>query len=548
MQIKLRAIRNQTVHLLVDSPFKVLVTLACIAAVWLGLYGLFRMIFNYFEQSSLEAAIAIPMVFNYFFVAMLVMLAISNAIIAYSSLFTMDEAEFLLSTPVKPRSYVLLKYLETLIFSSWSLIIMGLPLMIAMADVHDEPWIYYPFFLAYFVFFVPIPGAVGLLLAWIMARFMSRNVRRRIITVLAVAAAAGTVWFIRSVQVGEDGSTRWLSNFLYKISFIQSALLPSSWVAKGVESSIQFRTGDAIAYLVVTISNAAFLSMLAVTVVSRKFSVAFDRALSAGGSVARRASTPHAGVAGRVFFYLPKYMRLVAAKDLRMFIRDPLQWTQLGVLSGLMVLYLVNLPRFSNVTPLDGWGMIIPFLNFGALSFILATFTSRFVFPLVSLEGRQMWLIGLLPLSSAQILAAKFAFAMTVSLSVALSTTVLAAVVLQMPFDWALIQIGVTVAVCTGLCGLAVGTGARLPEFNQRSAARIANGFGGTVNLILSVGLVMSMLVGMGFIGWYNKDYGFQNSVNLDTVVIAILVSAIGVFGGAFALWIGARHLSRAEI
>ena len=134
-----------------------------------------------------------------------------------------------------------------------------------------------------------------------------------------------------------------------------------------------------------------------------RFSVAFDHASSMRGSDRRPSSRPAGGLAGYIFFYLPMRMRLIAAKDMRTFFRAPLQWTQLVILFGLMALYLVNVPRFSGHNPLDGWGMIIPYLNFGAISFILATFTSRFVFPLVSLEGHQMWLIGMLPLTAREI-------------------------------------------------------------------------------------------------------------------------------------------------
>jgi hypothetical protein len=167
---------------------------------------------------------------------------------------------------------------------------------------------------------------------------------------------------------------------------------------------------------------------------------------------------------------------------------------------------------------------------------------------MVSLEGYQMWLIGMLPLTARQILFAKFAFAMTVSTAVAVGTTVLAAVMLQMPAAWAALQVVVTAAVCVGLCGFAVGIGGRLPIFGERNAARIANGFGGTVNLIVSVTLVLVMLVGMVWLGVANQHQGFKGPVDGDTLLIAAAVALLGVVSGALALAIGARHLRRVEI
>ncbi|MCB9867303.1 MAG: hypothetical protein H6816_11810 [Phycisphaerales bacterium] len=174
LRMKARALSNRVTQAIIDAPVRFLATALCMAMVWVGLYFLFRAIFEYLRQSPLEAAVAIPMVFSFFFAALLVMLTISNAILAYMSLFLADEAPYLLSAPVSPRAYVALKYIETLLFSSWSLVLLGLPLMIAMANISDEPWFYYPLFLLFFLGFVPIPGALGLMLAWGAARFLCR--------------------------------------------------------------------------------------------------------------------------------------------------------------------------------------------------------------------------------------------------------------------------------------------------------------------------------------------------------------------------------------
>ncbi len=549
VRVKAVALRNRVSQAIADSPIKFLTTMALLGVVWVGLYLLFIAVFMFLKQSRMEAAIAIPMVFSFFFVAMLVMLTVSNAIIAYTSLFAVEEAAYLLSSPVPPRAYVWLKYFETLIFSSWSLVLLGLPLMFAMADVNsDAVGYYYLFFISFFICFVPIPGAAGLVLAWLIARFLDRNLRRRLIIIAALVLAGSLIWAIQSVTAQDAASDQWLTNFLLRINFVQSALLPSSWVVKGVEAAIESQTTLALSYLAVTVANAMFLSLIAVRIVSLKFMSAFDRALSSRGGERSTEASPAVGLASKVFFYLPLGQRLIAAKDLRTFFRDPIQWTQLVVLFGLMALYLVNVPKLSGAKPLEGWGMVIPFLNFGALSFILATFTSRFVFPLVSLEGQQLWLIGMLPLSAWQILVAKFAFAMTVSTCVAFSTTVLAVIMLKMPLDWAVLQVAVTVATCFGLCGFAVGIGARLPMFEQRNAARIANGFGGTVNLVISVMLVLTMLSGMGAVGYHNRMRGFDEALDGPTILIVGVMIAVALVGGFAAMAIGARHLRRAEI
>lgn len=548
LRTKMRGLLNRIRQGASQSPVKITTTALFLTAIWIGLYMLFVAIFHYFEQTPLEAAVAIPLVFNVFFVAMLVMLTISNAIIAYMSLFSADEAAYLLTAPVSPVSYVTLKYIETLVFSSWSLVLLGLPLMLALARVTQEPWYYYPLFLAYFISFVPIPGAAGLMLAWLIARFLTRKLRKRLLIITLACVMAFAIWSLLSLSAAEGAGDSWIRNFFYRVGFVQSSLFPSSWVSSGVDDALHYHTGRALMYLCVTLSNGLFWALLAIHITAGGFFTALDRALSNRGSDRRSPVSPDGGLAGRVFFYLPHRMRLIAAKDLRTFFRDPMQWTQLVILFGLMALYLLNLPRFTGGRPLEGWGMIIPFLNFGAISFILATFTSRFVFPLVSLEGHQLWLIGLLPITARQILLAKFAFAMTVAVGVAMTVTTLAAYMLQMPLRWALLQCAVTFAVCVGLCGFAVGFGARLPMFAERNAARIANGLGGTINLIASVGLVLSMLTGMAYLGIHNRFFGFAGPIDQPTILAAVGIAILGIGGGSTMMAIGARHLARIEV
>ena len=50
-------------------------------------------------------------------------------------------------------------------------------------------------------------------------------------------------------------------------------------------------------------------------------------------------------------------------------------------------------------------------LNLVATCLTLSTFTSRFIFPLLSLEGRKFWILGLLPIERKNLLYSKFWFA-----------------------------------------------------------------------------------------------------------------------------------------
>src|SRR5439155_23806628 len=51
---------------------------------------------------------------------------------------------------------------------------------------------------------------------------------------------------------------------------------------------------------------------------------------------------------------------------------------------------------------------LVSFLNLGLAGFVLASIAARFIFPAVSLEGRQMWLLRSSPLDLRALLWSKY--------------------------------------------------------------------------------------------------------------------------------------------
>jgi ABC-2 type transport system permease protein len=186
-------------------------------------------------------------------------------------------------------------------------------------------------------------------------------------------------------------------------------------------------------------------------------------------------------------FFLSPTMRLLIVKDLRLFRRDPVQWTQFLIFFGLLGLYFLNVRRFGyHDQNYRNWVNLISFMNLAVVGLILSTFTTRFIFPMISLEGRRFWILGLLPVRRETILWGKFLFAaigstVTCTLLVMLSDAMLRVE----PLTFFIHQLA-TVTLCVGLSAIAVGLGAMLPNLREESPSKIAAGFGGTLNLVVS--------------------------------------------------------------
>jgi len=181
-----------------------------------------------------------------------------------------------------------------------------------------------------------------------------------------------------------------------------------------------------------------------------------------------------------------------------MFRRDPVQWSQFLIFFCLLLLYFANVDRFrqdrADVSVLT-WVNIVSFLNLAVVGLILSTFTTRFIFPLISLEGRRFWILGRLPVERDTILWGKFLFAACGSWPPCAGLVLLSDSMLHVSLLVVLIHQVICLLLCIGLAGLAVGLGALMPDFREQSPSKIAAGFGGTINLVMSALYIMLIVL-----------------------------------------------------
>jgi len=195
---------------------------------------------------------------------------------------------------------------------------------------------------------------------------------------------------------------------------------------------------------------------------------------------------------------LPVQRREFIIKDLRLFFRDTTQWSQLILLGVLMVVYLFNiraLQLFSGEELPFFLVTLVVFLNQGLAGFVLAAIAARFIFPSISLEGRQMWLLRSSPLDLEALMWSKYWIGTLPLLVIALILTVLTNTLLEAsPFMMAL-SIGTIVLFTLAISGLALGFGALYPQFDTENAAQIPTSFGGLVFMMTTVSLLGLIIV-----------------------------------------------------
>jgi ABC-2 type transport system permease protein len=471
-------------------------------------------------------------------------------------LFSSEETSFLLSTPAPADQVFAFKYQGAVAFSSWAFVLLGSPILIAYGLILDQtPWYFYLVLPLFFLGFVLIPGSIGALLCLLIVNYVPRR-RKQVLMLGGLVVAAGAAWFIyRTVLVsrGNFGSRDWVNQLLGQFSLFQGVLVPAQWMARGLEATGRDQPVKVCYYLALVWSNGLLLYVLAAWTAQRLYRRGYNR-VATGGTIRRRYGGGWLdGLVGSTLGWLAPQTRLLIIKDFRTFRRDPAQWAQILIFVGLASLYFTNVGRFqqqdiSHTTQKN----VIGVLNLAATAFLLCAYTGRFIYPMLSLEGRKFWILGLLPLQRDRLLLGKFAFSAMGSLVIA--EFVVNFSNLMLSAGWVTIGLhSLTVAVLAlGLSGLSVGLGASMPNFQERDPSKLAVGFGGTLNLVAGL-LYLLVVIAVMVLPWH-IFVAFQGSDReINSWIVGWLLAGVtvgivlGVVAVVVPLRMGIRALRRME-
>ena len=480
---------------------------------WASLYGLFLEGFTFLE--ALHADV-VSLLFNAFFSSLMVMLVFSSGILLYAGLYCSTEARLLLTLPARAETIFGHKFQEAMWFSGWGFVLLGSPMLVAYGVEREAGWPYFALLLPFMVAFVVIPAAIGCILCMLMVAWLPR-LRMHLVSVAVAAVcltAACTGWAMFASGKVDTASPAWFEQTFARLAVTEQKLFPSWWLSSGLIDAANAGRG------------------------SRDGMVAILEALVNAGSAAGRP------------------LRLLLVKDLRLFRRDISQWSQFLIFFGLLGLYFLNLRSFNYN---NSYASMIGFLNLAVVGLILSTFTTRFVYPMISLEGRRFWILGLLPVHRDQIVWSKFLFSFVGGVLPCCGLVFLSDWMLGIRPALILVHEYCCVLLCLGLSGIAVGLGARMPDLRESSPAKISSGFGGTLSLVISSLFIMLVVIiaalpthlfllthalgqaapAKGLLTWAGGTGG--------TVASLVIVGLLGLAASAIPLTLGLRAFRRLE-
>jgi ABC-2 type transport system permease protein len=470
-----------------------------------GAYWLTSQLESYDELGDYLLRLGLSWLFLTFFS----FLAFSGVVTSLSTFFLADDLRLLLTTPVPVRRLFYARFFRTLTHASWMVVIFFAPVLIGIGRARCAGPGFYAATLLTTMPFVVLPVAAGSLVTLFLVNTFPARRARDILMLMGLLFAASLVMllrFIRPEQLMRVESLPDLTDFFSTLQSPVTPMLPSFWAGETLFASLH----GAADWLHI---GALWLSAGAAIIVTRManerwYFSGFSRSQEAPKARFTELRTLDAAVSLLPWTPVRKQMLV---KDLKIFLRDVSQWSQLLLLLALMLVYLYNFRvlDLQRIPYMAGFVKnVYAFVNLGMAGFVMATVAVRFVFPAVSAEGAAFWIIRTSPVPLRDFLWSKF---WTGLVPVLLLTEVLTVVGNELLGVDPFLKVMAAFAIAfmsVALVGLAIGLGARYPRFGS-DPTQVAGSYGGVAFMIQAVLFVLVMIV---LLGWPASIYLYQRT------------------------------------
>ena len=476
---------------------------------------------------------------SWLFLTFLSFLAFSGIVASLSTFFLSDDLRLVLAAPVAPRRVFLARFARTVAQAGWMVVVFLVPVLAGIATAKCVSPLFVFTALGTVVPFVVIPVALGSAITLMLVNVFPARRARDILMLMGLVFATSLVLLLRFIQPERLLRVESMPEVTAFFATLQSPItpmLPSFWAGEVLFSGLQ--GGRDLLHLAALWSTAAASVVLVGWAFERWHFTGFSKAQEA-----RKARFAQWRLLDGLAAWLPlsPVRRHLLVKDLKVFLRDVSQWSQLLLLLALMLVYLYNF-RVLDLDRLPYMSGFLKntyaFLNLAMASFVMATVTVRFVFPSVSAEGAAFWIIRSAPISLRDFLWSKFWTGLVPILLLTEALVVAGNELLGVdPFLKRMSAVAI-VFMCFALVGLGTGLGARYPRFAADNPSQVAGSYGGVAFMIVAV---LFTIVMIALLGWPSSVYLFSQLRNRpltgdQQMLIALCFSAAALM--SVATWV----------
>lgn len=474
---------------------------------WLGLFAAVYYLIDYaFDIVGPIAPLLAEKLLEMLLASLFVMLSFSNVITALSTFYLSDDLELVLSLPLRREEFHYARALDTLVQSSWMMGLFGVPVFLAYGSRAGAPPAFYLALFLAIPLLLTIATNLGITLATVLVNVFPARRTRELMVLLGLLMVVSLFILLRSLRPERLVDAQEFQNaaqYVAQLSVPAPPLFPPRWASDLLSRAVLMRSfswSDPHFYTSLPWKEFGllFTGALASSSIARWTTAwGFDTGWSRSQE-AKAARFYRSPIFDRLTLLVPGAWRAVLGKELRVFARDPAQWSQVFLLFGICGIYLVSMGTLP-LTAFQGPALVavkqgMSFVNLGMAGFVMAAIAARFQFTAVSREGRSWWLVRAAPIEPATFLWAKTMLGIVPMLVVGLVVVVGSGLLLDAAPALLVLEAVTTLLLAFGISGIAVSMGAVWPDFKAENAARAATGPAAVFFMVVAQGLVFLVL------------------------------------------------------
>ncbi len=477
---------------------------------------------------------------------------VGNIIVSYATFYRSQEMSYYLTKPISHTQLFIMKFLDNFFYSSVTFFLLAAAVLLGYGSYfHMPPLFYVRAMVLELIPFMLLAGCTAVIMLLVLMRFADVIGVRRIVSTL-VAIYLGTLYayfsitnplkLVASVMVYYPK----IDQYFGYLDPPFAKFLPNTWIADSLYWTVRGDESYALSYTVILILATLLVFSFMVLLARKIFYKSWIASLHL--RMIGESSSPLLRP-----FSLMRPARIdtqtsvLIKKDFWQFLREPSQWIHLGIVSMLIVTFIISVAQINlrQSLPFLQTVSYMVILLFNA--FLIASIALRFVYPSIGTEGANLWTILSAPVNRKKYYGLKFLtpFIPLVILSEALvlvsnrSLTRYPAIIVAS----SVIMAGASFA----LVGLNVGAGAFFADFKEKNPIRAASSQSATLTFLVSI-TFLTLVVALTFIPFSGYFAEILRDVPFDVkdlFVGAGAVLALSVLVGLIPLGVGLRALRR---
>lgn len=519
----------------------------------IGIYFFFLSIFSYLASQTfsepLNLFVLIAAFFLFFFFAVF-----SNIISGISVFFKGGDLRFLFSTPTPLEGIFIYKTVVNWVLGSWALFVLGIPTLVAYGVQYSATPLFFVISFISLLMLTLVASFIGVPIALIMVRLFGRMSLWFLVLFLALIVVP-LGFILANIILPSDfwlflKATDVASMYVYLLRFNAfSSFLPSSWMVQLLLSYLVGDFGRLLSYLLLLTVSCLGLFAISISIAKKWYFLGWEKFQEGNLGIFREGDLSKKKP--KVFpAYFKGKMGALLEKDFLHWKRNPselLQFTFLLLLFSVYFFALGRIPNFSraNVEIVS----FITVFNVVVVGYLLTILALRFVFPLISLEGRSLWIIKSAPIPIKIIFWEKFVFSFLLCLLASSIMILVTGKLLHLDSIVFTVSALVLSIISLTVTSIALGFGAAFPNFKGKDSEILSTSPAGILTTLLCLGYIAVVAVFLlsNFPSYFALvNSGGEGDISYFWFAIGTIFF-VSIFLSGTILLFGERSLSRHE-